>query len=410
MGCCSDVSGLLPIEEAIAQIGQLIKPLNEVKPLPLDELVGTVLAEDIISPIDVPGCDNSAMDGYALRYSDLEHYESFELIGKSFAGAPFNEKVSSGQCVRIMTGAKIPKGADCVVMQEKVQVLPEGIQLLSYPKKGEAIRKRGEDIRHGAVVLGKGHLVEVVDLGILASIGIQNVDVYRKPVVALFSTGDELKQPGDVLPSGFIYDSNRPVLKAMISQAGFNVIDYGVVEDDPDSIRKTFLEADQLADVVITSGGVSVGEADFTREILDEIGEIAFWKLAIKPGKPLAFGRLPNSYFFGLPGNPVSASVTCQQVALPALRRLSGAESKQKMRLPVVAAKPFKKVVGRTDFQRGIWTINEQGIPSVSPLDNQSSGVLSSLSNANCYIVLERDRGSVAVGESVYIEPFNTMA
>lgn len=408
MVSCCDAPGLMPIEQALEKIQQVMVPVSETEMVPVHKLAGRIMAEDIISPIDVPGYDNSAMDGYALRHADLASVTVFTQIGKSFAGSPFNGRVEAGQCVRIMTGAQIPEGADTVVMQENVHDDNGQISLLSAVKPGEAIRRRGEDIGKGQVVLSKGHRISPVDIGLLTSVGISEVRVFRQITVALFSTGDELRQPGEALPDGCIYDSNRPALYALLNELGAKVLDLGVVEDNPDSIRDAFLKADKEADVVITSGGVSVGEADFTRDILEELGEIDFWKLAMKPGKPLAFGRLPNSYFFGLPGNPVSAMVTFHQIALPNLLRLGGNEPAPRFRIQARAAAPFKKRPGRTDFQRGIWERDNQNGLQVSPLSNQSSGVLSSISQANCYIVLEQERGSVEAGEMVTIEPFDS--
>ncbi|WP_438863328.1 molybdopterin molybdotransferase MoeA [Neptunicella sp.] len=409
MVSCCDAPGLIPIELAMEKIWQTIQPLTDAEILPLAQSVGRVLAEDICSPIDVPGYDNSAMDGYALRIEDIGKHHKLAQIGKSFAGKPFQGSVAEGQCVRIMTGARIPHGTDAVVMQENTLADNGLIQIQTRVKPGEAIRRRGEDICQGQSVLSKGHKVSPVDIGLLASIGVIHVPVFRFVKVAIFSTGDELYQPGEILPEGCIYDSNRPALQALLQQAGMQVIDLGVIEDSPDSIRNAFLQADQQADVVITSGGVSVGEADFTREILEELGDIAFWKLAIKPGKPLAFGRLPNSYFFGLPGNPVSSMVTFHQIALPSLQLLSGKIPTQRTRLKAKASESFRKRPGRTDFQRGIYVKDNQGNLSVSPLSNQSSGVLSSFYQANCYVVLENERGHVAEGENVIIELFDSL-
>ena len=409
MASCCDVPGLMPVELAMEKIWQTIQPLTETEILPLTQLVGRVLAEDICSPIDVPGYDNSAMDGYALCTEDLKKHHKLKQIGKSYAGNPFKGSVAQGQCVRIMTGACIPHGVDAVVMQENALAENGMIQIQTPVKPGEAIRRRGEDICQGQKVLSKGHKVSAVDVGLLASIGVTKVPVFRFVKVAIFSTGDELYQPGETLPDGCIYDSNRFALQALLHQVGMQVIDLGVIEDDPDSIRNAFLQADQQADVVITSGGVSVGEADFTREILEQLGEIDFWKLAIKPGKPLAFGRLPNSYFFGLPGNPVSSMVTFHQIALPSLQWLSGKTPSPRTRLKARASKAFKKRPGRTDFQRGIYIQDNQGNLSVSPLSNQSSGVLSSFYQANCYVVLENERGHVAEGENVTIELFDSL-
>ncbi|MEG3767847.1 molybdopterin molybdotransferase MoeA [Alteromonas sp. 14N.309.X.WAT.G.H12] len=408
MAHCCDTPGLMPIELAMKKIWQTILPLTEQETVSLTQLVGRVLAQDICALIDVPGYDNSAMDGYALRAEDVAQFGTLRQIGKSFAGTPFLGTVTPGQCVRIMTGACIPTGADAVVMQENTEAKNDAISVLFPVKVGEAIRRRGEDIRMGEKVLAKGHKISPADIGLLASVGVSQANVFRAPKVAIFSTGDELRQPHETLPEGCIYDSNRYALQALLTQAGMQVLDLGVIADNPNKIRNAFLHGDENADVVITSGGVSVGEADFTREILEELGQIDFWKLAIKPGKPLAFGRLPNSYFFGLPGNPVSSMVTFHQIALPALFWLSGKASPiQRLRLKAKALAPFKKRPGRTDFQRGTYTQDPQGNLTVKPLTNQGSGVLSSITKGNCYVVLENELNQVKEGEYVTIEVFD---
>lgn len=407
MKCDCDNPGLLPLEQALAKIHSTLKPLEETEEVPLLELAGRILAEDILSPIDVPGYDNSAMDGYALRFTDISNTQHFLLVGSSFAGRPFNGQIGAGECIRIMTGALIPQGADTVIMQENVSVEGQMISLNHPPKAGEAVRRRGEDICQGNPVLSAGRRLSPVDIGLIASVGLPTARVFRRIRVGLFSTGDELRQPGEALDTGCIYDSNRPTLLALLAQMGAQINDYGVIEDDPEAIRQTFFKADAANDVVITSGGVSVGEADFTRDILTEIGDIGFWKLAIKPGKPLAFGRLSNSYFFGLPGNPVSSVVTFHQIALPSLARLAGQNIPAKQRLSASATEAIRKRPGRTDFQRGRYQINTDGQLSVKPLPNQSSGVLSSITQANCYIVLENERNEVNAGENVTIEAFD---
>lgn len=402
-----DAPGLMPLELAMETIRQTILPVTQTEVVALHELQGRILSENVISPVDVPGYDNSAMDGYAICVGEQEG-QVFTQIGKSFAGRPFDGIVTSGQCVRIMTGAPVPEGADAVVMQENVRVANDQVEILTNLKIGEAIRRKGEDIHIGQTVLAKGRKLSPVDVGLLASIGLVEAPVYKRIKVAVFSTGDELRLPGQPLEYGCIYDSNRPALLGLLNKLGADVIDIGVVKDDLDAIRNAFVVADQQADAVIVSGGVSVGEADFTRDVLAELGEIGFWKLAIKPGKPLAFGRLPNSYFFGVPGNPVSSMVTFHQIVLPALNLLAGiGEPSSRLRIEALTSAPFKKRPGRLDYQRGICTHDGGGGYIVSPLSNQSSGVLSSITQANCFVVLERERGAVEKGETVTIEPFD---
>ena len=405
--CCS-APGLMPLEQGLEKLRQEITPISETELVALESALDRVLAGDVISPVNVPSHNNSAMDGYALRLGDLDNTDTLPLAGHSLAGHPFSEAVPAGQCIRIMTGASVPDGADIVIMQEQVNVTDEAIQFLKKPEKtGSNIRLAGEDIPEGCTVFTAGHKVRAQDLGLLASLGVPEVKVYRRVLVALFSTGDELKLPGQTLGLGDIYDSNRFALKAMLQRLGVEIIDLGLVSDDPEQLRKAFSEADQLADVVITSGGVSVGDADFVKDILEEMGEMKFWKLAIKPGKPFAFGRLPNSWFIGLPGNPVSATVTFQQLATPALLHLMGAQAVELQTIQAVCKTPLKKKAGRRDFQRGILSTGADGQMEVVTTGSQGSGVMRSMSLANCYIVLPEQQGNVEVGQQVTVQLFN---
>lgn len=404
--------GLRPIEQAQSTILANIKPIEEKETCTLNCALGRIIATDIVSPINVPAYDNSAMDGYALNFDDLATTNTLKQIGKSFAGNKYSPKLEKGQCVRIMTGAEIPEGANTVVMQENTTVSNEQNQaLITFThevNKGSAIRLAGDDIKQGDVVLSKGKRISAIDIGLLASLGICNVPVFRQLKVAVFSTGDELQEPGETLIDGHIFDTNRPMLHAMLTKFGANVIDLGLIGDDKNNIRAAFEHANKHADCVITSGGVSVGEADYTREVLDEYGSIDFWKLAIKPGKPLAFGRLPNSVFFGLPGNPVSAAVTFDQIAKPALSYLAGEASAQPLQLSAVATCGFKKRPGRTDYQRAFCYTNDKGVLCVNTKVSQSSGVLSGFSKSNCYAVLESERANVNEGETLSIVLFDT--
>lgn len=409
MGCGCGTKGLMPVEQAKQIIWDTVTPINDIEQCNLDSALDRVLAEDVISPINVPGFDNSAMDGYAIRHQDLFFAKTFNLIGKSLAGKPFNGEIDKHQCVRIMTGAQIPAGADAVVMQENTVADNDNITVTHAVKLGEAIRFTGSDIAKKSVVLPKGKRLTAIDIGLLASIGINNVSVFRKLKVALFSTGDELLQPGDTPQQGKIFDSNRPMLRAMLRRLGAEVLDIGVIEDSPDKIREAFTQADANADCVITSGGVSVGEADYTREILEEIGQVDFWKLAIKPGKPLAFGRLNNSLFFGLPGNPVSAAVTFDQIAAPSLSLLAGCIPEGKITVRAIARNKFSKKPGRTDYQRAICYRDDNGQLMVDSGGSQSSGVLSCFTTSNCYAVLENNRGMIEPGEFVNVQWFDSV-
>lgn len=403
-------AGLMPLDAALSQMLSRILPLSATEQVPLVQGFGRVTADDIISPLNVPGFDNSAMDGYAVRLADLEKRTPLPIAGKAFAGQPFSGEWPAGTCIRIMTGAPVPAGCDAVVMQEETEQHPDGIRFTAAVRASQNIRRSGEDIRAGAVVFPAGTRLSVAELPVLASLGIAEIAVVRKVRVALFSTGDELQLPGQPLADGQIYDTNRLAVHLMLEQLGCEVINLGIIRDDPDQLRQTFIEADKQADVVISSGGVSVGEADYTKTLLEELGEVGFWKLAIKPGKPFAFGKLSNSWFCGLPGNPVSAALTFYQLVQPLLAKLSGntADARPE-RLRVRAATRLKKTPGRLDFQRGILQRNADGEAEVITTGHQGSHIFSSFSQGNCFIVLERERGNVEPGEWVDVEPFNSL-
>lgn len=403
VGC--DAPGLMPIEQAQALINSTITPITEIVYCELSEALERIIAQDIVSPINVPAYDNSAMDGYALKYDDFIASATLRQVGKSFAGVKFEGVMNAGECVRIMTGAEIPAGADTVVMQENTSTNENDITFHSVTK-GDAIRPAGDDIKKGALVLAKGARITPIDVGLLASLGINEVPVYKQLRVAVFTTGDELLAPGQAPRDDRIFDSNRPMLVAMLSRMGAEVLNLGIIPDDKVQIKAAFDHANEHADCVITTGGVSVGEADFTRDILEQYGSIDFWKLAIKPGKPLAFGRFSKSYFFGLPGNPVSAAVTFDQIAAPALALLAGCSPAPSTLIPGVATTKFRKRPGRTDFQRAHYYVDDNHQICVQTSGSQSSGVLSCFRQSNCYAVLENERGSVAVGEVVNILPF----
>ncbi|MEZ9230293.1 molybdopterin molybdotransferase MoeA [Vibrio amylolyticus] len=408
MGCC-DAPGLMPLEDAMDKMLSRIKPIKTTQRLPLADALGYVLAEDVLSPIFVPPFDNSAMDGYALRLSDLDDSKTLPLAGKSFAGQPFEGDWPAKTCIRIMTGAKIPSGCDAVVMQENTNVTDDGIvfnQTDIAPQNN--IRPLGDDIRQGDIVLEQGARLTPRDIPMIASLGISHVMVLRKPIVAFFSTGDELKSLGEPLSDGQIYDSNRYGIKPLIENFGCEALDLGIIPDCQEELKATFDKAQALADVVVTSGGVSVGEADYTKDILEELGEIGFWKLAIKPGKPFAFGSLDSAWFCGLPGNPVSAMLTMYVLVQPMLAKLAGhSQWKTPESIPAITKTAFKKGPGRTDYQRGIYSL-ENGQFVVETTGNQSSGAFRSMSLSNCFVVLERERGHVEVGETVQIQLFNS--
>ncbi|GAB4348430.1 MAG: molybdopterin molybdotransferase MoeA [Gammaproteobacteria bacterium] len=408
--CCDDLpKGTLTVDQARERIQQALAPIAGVERVAIRAALGRVLAEEVRSAVDVPSHTNSAMDGYAVNSADLpaEGEAELKVIGTSWAGRPFEGTVGRGECVRIFTGAAMPEGADTALMQEAVKRDGDVIRILARHKAGENVRYAGEDLRKGDVVLGPGQMIRPADIGVLASVGVPEVNVRRRVRVAFFSTGDELRSIGETLGKGEIYDSNRYTLYGMLKRAGAELIDMGVIRDTREATRQAFKDAAAIADVVMTSGGVSVGEADFVKETLDELGKVDFWKIAMKPGKPLAFGFVDDAVFFGLPGNPVSVMVTFYQFALPALRRLMGCRETftPTFRLPL--ADKLRKGKGRTEFQRGILTRDETGQPVVRTTGEQGSGILSSMSQANCFIILPRESDGAEPGDIVEVQPFD---
>ncbi|WP_336777400.1 molybdopterin molybdotransferase MoeA [Pantoea sp. USHLN256] len=403
-------AGLISLEDAQQKMLQQLTPISDSLNVSLFEAAGRITAKPINSPLDVPSFDNSAMDGYAVRLADSAADRVLPVAGKAFAGAPFNGEWPAGSVIRIMTGAPIPAGCDAVVMQEQTEQRDGGIVITAPLQEGQNIRRIGEDIQAGKQVLDAGVRLGAAELPLLASLGIAEVSVLRKLRVAIFSTGDELQAVGQPLAAGQIYDTNRFTVALMLNKLGCEVIDLGVIADDQAALRTAFTEADRQADVVISTGGVSVGEADFTRAMLEELGAITFWKLAIKPGKPFAFGRLANSWFCGLPGNPVSAAVTFYQLVQPLLATLTGQTTRiMPLRQRARATQRLKKSPGRLDFQRAIFSRGDDGELEVRSTGAQGSHVFSSFALANCFVVLQRDRGDVEPGEWVEIEAFNSL-
>jgi molybdopterin molybdotransferase len=408
--CADDYdSESLSVEEARRRILADIKPVIGDEKLALRTALGRILAENVISPLDVPSHNNSAMDGYALKGTDLatDASRDFEVIGTAYAGGPFTGDCHAGQSVRIMTGAAMPTGTDTVIMQEHVQQLSDDrVRIANTHQPGQNVRLAGEDIAKGHVVLEAGRNLVPADLGVLASLGIGEVQVRRRPRVAFFSTGDELRSVGELLGEGDIYDSNRYSLYGMLTRLGVDLLDLGVVRDEPDAIRKAFQEAARMADVVITSGGVSVGDADYIKPMLDELGEIGFWKISMKPGRPLTFGSLGDAFFFGLPGNPVAVMVTFYQFVQPALRYMLSGERHHPLMLKANSMDMMRKRPGRFEFLRGIMSQSEPGQYDVRIAGRQGSGILTSMSRANCFILLPEESGDIQEGDSVIIQPF----
>jgi molybdopterin molybdotransferase len=397
----------LSVVQARQLIHRFLQPVSGHETLRLNEALHRTLSESVLSPLNVPPHDNSAMDGYALRFNDLAGgVAEFRIIGSAYAGHAFTGLVSKDECVRIMTGAPIPAGCDCVVMQEQVKLEGNKITVGADHRLGQNIRRMGEDIKQGSVVLTQGQTIRPAEMGLLASLGFAKATVYRKLRVALVSTGDELQQPGYPLAAGQIYDSNRYSLLGLLGELDVETLDMGSIPDDPASLKQALLRASSQADVIISSGGVSVGEADHIKQLLKEIGEVVFWKIAMKPGRPLAYGNIGECHFFGLPGNPVAVMVTFMQFVRDALKALMGRSVQPNFTFPVTCASSIRKLPGRTEFQRGILSQNEHGQLQVSTTGDQGSGILSSMSRANCFIVLAAEQGNVAAGSLVYVQPF----
>ena len=413
----------MPVDKAREFINKVLTPITTTERLHIRAALGRVIAEDIVSPLDVPGHDNSAMDGWAYRHADLvalilanpstgsgRTEVAMKRVGTSYAGKPYLGPVGVGECARIFTGAVMPAGCDTVAMQERVTEDAAGVHIPNDLKLGQNRRFRGEDLKTGALAVKRGSLVSPATVGLFASLGIGEVSVYRKLRVAFFSTGDELKSIGSTLGPGEIYDSNRYTIYSMLERAGCQPIDLGNFVDSPEAIRAGFQAASANADVVITSGGVSVGEADFIKQMLNEMGEVLFWKIAMKPGRPMAYGKVGSkgneAHFFGLPGNPVAVMVTFYQFVRSALATLQGRTDY--MLPPTVKAtlvNTIKKMPGRTEFQRGVLTIGANGC-EVRTTGDQGSGILSSMTQANCFVVLEHDRGAIGPGELVNVQLF----
>lgn len=415
ISCLSDYDpDALPVQDAQAIIRQLIEPINAIEKIALRSALNRVLASDIVSPINVPSHDNSAMDGYALRGSELNSNDlTLKIIGTAFAGRAYAGKVGNGECVRIMTGAVMPVECDTVIPQEFTQdesetaiTIPAGVV-----KAGDNRRLKGEDLTVGTPALQKGKLLTPADLGLLASLGIGEVPVQRRLRVAFFSTGDELRSIGETLDEGCVYDSNRYTLYGMLTRLGCDIVDMGVIKDDPDVLEAAFRTACENADAIITSGGVSVGEADYTKQMMAQLGDVGFWKIGMRPGRPMAFGKIASNgkeaYLFGLPGNPVAVMVTFYFLARQALLHMMGASTVEAPPLlRVVSKAAIRKRPGRTEYQRGILSRNSDGIQEVLITGSQGSGVLRSMTEANCMVVLEHDRSTVNAGELVDVMLF----
>ncbi len=401
----------LGVDETRSAILERIAPVTGRESVPVRDALDRILAANVIAPCDVPAYDNSAMDGYALRFNDLspEGETSLDLVGTAFAGRPFSGIVSAGQAVRIMTGAPIPQGADTIVVQEVAHADDRRVVIPGGQQRGQNLRRAGEDLAAGGVAIPAGKRCGAAELGLIASLGIAEVTVFRRLRVAFFSTGDEIASIGRPLGPGEVYDSNRYTLHGALTHLGCELLDMGVVRDDPQSLEAAFRSASENADVILTSGGVSVGEADFVRELVNRLGEVAFWKIDIKPGRPMAFGHVGNAWMFGLPGNPVAVMVTFFQFVQPALLKLAGAAPLPEPALfEAICTDAIAKRPGRREFLRGRMSRNH-GALQVGLTGPQGSGVLKSMSDADCFIVLPEACGDVEPGATVLVQPFHGM-
>jgi molybdopterin molybdotransferase len=404
VSCLSDYDPqALPVDQAREVIERFVAPIDCVESVALRASLDRVLARDLVSPVDVPAHDNSAMDGYAVRAADLigDRTTRLRVVGTALAGTRFDGTVGPGDAVRVMTGAVMPDGCDSVVIQEVVQREGDAISVPAGQQRGQNRRLRGEDLERGGVALRAGRRVRPADLGLIASLGYAEVPVQRRLRVAFFSTGDELRSIGEPLDPGCVYDSNRYTLHGMLTRLGVELVDMGVVPDSPQALEAAMQTASRNADAIISSGGVSVGEADYTRQVMDRIGDVTFWKIAMRPGRPMAFGRVGQASYFGLPGNPVAVMITFYFLVRDALLRQMGASPVPLV--PVRARSPvaMRKKPGRTEYQRARLMQADDGIFEARITGDQGSGVLRSMSEANCLVVLRHDQGPVRPGDFV---------
>ncbi|MFT5044392.1 MAG: molybdopterin molybdotransferase [Porticoccaceae bacterium] len=413
---CDDVvePALMPVDEARRRLFKSLQPLRQVEVVILKDALYRVLSCNVESPFDVPMQANSAMDGYALNARSIpgDGEAALTLIGTAWAGKPYSGCVNEGQCIRIYTGAIMPDGADTVVIQEHARASSEHVDIDSGVVGFKNVRLAGEDVQAGQRILEQGRSLQASDIGVLASLGIKSVEVFKKLKVAFFTTGDELQaleshKDGEPLAPGMLFDSNRHTLAAMLSSLHVDTIDLGIVRDNEQETREALKHAADQADLVITSGGVSAGDADFVTRAFHDLGSVSFWKLAMRPGRPLAFGAIGDAAFFGLPGNPVAVMVTFLQFVKPAILHLSGCSDIMPLEIPARSLSSLRKSPGRVEYQRGVLSVDESGDTVVESTGKQGAGRLSSMSSANCLIVIASETDSVQVGDRVMVQPFH---
>ena len=399
---------MLPVGESIKRILDAVPSATKTERIPLSKAMDRVLATDQYSPFNVPPHTNSAMDGYAIAFTDPLPV-SWRLVGEAYAGRGYPEKLKQGEAVAIMTGAPVPEGADTIIIKEAASLQGATLSIQGGVQKGQHVRLAGEDIPRESLCLPSGSLLSPQALGLLASMGLSSVEVFKPVRVAIFSTGDEVVDQGKALPEFGIYDTNRFTLRGMLTRLGCEVIDLGIIEDDQRSLSEALALAASSADIMLSSGGVSMGEADYIKSALKQEGRVDFWRIAMRPGRPLAFGDVGGKPFFGLPGNPVAVMVTFMQFVQPALRKMMGQIAWQPNRMIATAEETLKSRLGRTDYSRGVYHISESGRLVVRSTGSQGSGILTSMVMANCLIEITDEFERIDVGEPVLIQPFSDL-
>jgi len=410
--CDDPFDSLMAVEVARSKLSEALNVVQETETLDLKLAAGRVLSQDIVSPVNVPGYTNSAMDGFAIASASIpvSGPADLDIVGTAWAGKVFDGDVKPGQAVRIFTGGLMPEGSDTVVIQEHVSTQGDIVTIDNHVQPGKNVRQAGEDVERDQCILTAGTEIHAAEAGLLASLGIAKVQVYRRLRVAFFTTGDELcaldSHAGESLAPGMLFDSNRYTLNAMLSSMEVDVLDMGIVRDNPEQTRKAMQEAAEKADVVVTSGGISAGDADFVTQVFHELGDVSFWKLAMRPGRPLAFGQIGSAFFFGLPGNPVAVMVTFLQFVQPAIKQIMGLKSTQPYTIKAQCQSSLRKSLGRVEYQRGVLSNDEQGNLLVTSTGKQGAGRISSMSSANCLIVIAADIAGVVPGDVVEVQPF----
>ena len=408
---CSDINpaGMLSVAQGREKILEQIKPLHNSESVNLHQALGQIVAHDILSPVNVPQHTNSAMDGYAISGDDIER-ESYHVVGQVLAGHSYDKPLEHGEAVRIMTGAPVPQGADTVIMREQAAQKGDTVtfdKAMGNIKAGQNVRQAGEDLALGQIAVASGTTITAPELGMVASLGIDKITINKPIRVAIFSTGDEVQQPGETQKQNCIYDSNRYTLYALLTNLGCEVIDLGIIDDNEASLEKTLTQASTKADLILSSGGVSVGDADYIKTVLNKLGKINFWRINMRPGRPLAFGTIGNVPFFGLPGNPVAVMVAFLQFVEPAIRKQQGIINWQPKTHQAIAIEKLRSRSGRTEYTRGISSFDANGRLVVKSTGSQGSGILRSMSEANCLIEIAPEQVNAEIGDKVTIIPLD---